>query len=214
MKLNLFVILFYAFSPVLLSSQTDSSLVANDTVLLDGIFITYHDFRYNHPIIKEKLISSISKDQLDFIGKSLEKETFSYKADQNVFTINSKAVWGFFQNKTLYVNYKGNFYRVPVFGAICYLVATVEVMGSGFYDPMFGPGMGSTARRQEVREFLINYYNGIITEFKTDYAELLISRDKELYAEFKKLSRKKQRDQISRYIRKYNENNPIYFLKE
>ncbi|MDP3556179.1 MAG: hypothetical protein Q8T03_02325, partial [Bacteroidota bacterium] len=116
-------------------------------------------------------------------------------------------------NKTFYVNYKGSFYRVPVFGSICYLVATVEVTSVGFYDPMYNPGSVAGGRRQEVREFLINFYDGNVVEFKMDEAELLISRDKLLYDEFKKLSRRKQKEQIFRYIRKYNEAHPIYYLK-
>jgi hypothetical protein len=46
-----------------------------------------------------------------------------------------------------------------------------------------------------------------------DQVELLLARDKGLYDEFKKLSNKKQKEQIFRYIRRYNEAHPVYFLK-
>lgn len=212
MKSKLLLILFCFFLAEISFSQNDSVLVPAFLDIPDGIFLTYTDFRYNKGVSKDKIISSGNKEQLDFIGKTLEKETFSFSYGQKSIAAQSKSVWGFVQNKTLYINFKGSFYRVPVFGSICYLVATVEIVGVGFYDPMFGPGSGPSGRRQEVREFLINFYDGVITEFKMDEAELLLARDKGLFDEFKKLSNRKQKEQIFRYIRKYNEAHPVYFL--
>jgi len=210
MKCGLLVLLLCTFLKGGLIGQTDSSIVPADLSIADAIYVTYYDFRHNKGISKEQISSTINKDQLDFIGRSLDKETFNYSDGQNVVEVKSGTVWGFIQNKTLYINYKGSFYRVPVFGSVCYLVATVEIVGAGFYDPMFGYGSG---RRQEVREFLINFYDGVITEFKMDEAEVLLSRDKMLYGEFKKLNRRKQKEQIFRYIRKYNDSHPVHFLK-
>lgn len=213
MRSKLLSILFCFFLAGISFSQNDSVLVPTFLDIPDGIFLTYNDFRYNKGVSKDKIISSGNKEQLDFIGKTLEKETFNFLDGQKSNTALSKSVWGFVQNKTLYINFKGSFYRVPVFGSICYLVATVEIVGVGFYDPMFGPGSGPSGRRQEVREFLINFYDGVITEFKMDEAELLLARDKGLYDEFKKLTNRKQKEQIFRYIRKYNQAHPVYFLK-
>jgi hypothetical protein len=212
-KIKLLSIFFWFFIAGFSFSQNDSVLVPAFLEVPDAVFLTYTDFRYNKGISKDQIISSGNKEQLDFVGRSLEKETFSFSEDKKISVVNSKTVWGFFQNKTLYINYKGSFYRVPVFGSICYLVATVEVVGVGFYDPMFGPGSGSSGRRQEVREFLMNFYNGVVSEFNMDVAEVLLSRDRQLYDEYKKLNRRKQKEQIFRYIRKYNEVHPVYFLK-
>jgi hypothetical protein len=212
-KSKLLLILFCFFLTVNSYGQNDSALVPAFLDVPDGIYLSYTDFRYNKAILKENIVSTGNKDQLDFIGKILEKEKFSFSKDQKSNTLETRFVWGFVQNKTLYINYKGSFYRVPVFGSICYLVATLEIIGVGFYDPMFGPGSGPSARQQEVREFLINFYDGVITEFKMDQVELLLARDKGLYDEFKKLSNKKQKEQIFRYIRRYNEAHPVYFLK-
>ncbi len=215
MKFNFLLLVFIIFLKNALAAQTDSVQVPADLNIADGIFLSYSDFRYNKAVLKEQIISPGNKEQLDFLGKTLEKETFSFQDSQKTTVANSKSIWGFVQNKTLYINYKGVFYRVPVFGSVCYLVATVEVVGVGFYDPMYGygTGVGTGSRRQEIREFLINFYDGIVAEFKMDDAELLLSRDQLLYAEFKKLSRRKQKEQIFRYIRKYNEAHPVYFLK-
>ena len=211
MKTKIVIILIFQIGSRLCYGQADSILAPANLNFPDEVFLTYTDFRYNKGISVEQIISPIKKDQLDFLIKTIETETLTYMEGQKTSTVTSNTIWGFFQNKTLYINFRGDFYRVPVFGSICYLVATVEVYGSGFYDPMFGPGFNS--RRQEVREFLINFYDGVVKEFKMEDAELLLSRDKTLFEEYKKLNRRNQREQIFRYIRKYNETHPIYFLK-
>ena len=53
--------------------------------------------------------------------------------------------------------------------------------------------MTTTYKTQEVRDFLINYYDGIIVPFSLEHAEQLLSRDTTVYAEFKALKRKKQK---------------------
>lgn len=213
MKLRFLFVGILFLKCTLFFTQTDSVLVPAGLNVVDAIYLTYGDFRYNNGIIKEQIVADGNKEQLDFIGKTLETNKLTYSFGANTVTISPKQVWGFIQNKTLYINYAGDFYRVPVFGSVSHLVATVEVVSVGMYDPMFGAGMGTSTRRKELREFLINYYDGIAREFKLSDAEDLISRDAIVYTEYKKLSRHQQKEQIFRYIRKYNEAHPVYFLK-
>jgi hypothetical protein len=207
--------LFLLFFSVLISfsqlpAQADSVLVQDNRP--DGIYLNYDDFRHGRAIGREQIVSDMSKDQLEFIGKVMSLEKLTYTAAGGVQSVATQTLWGFFQNKTLYVNFRGEFFRVPVFGSICYLVATVTMINGGFYDPMFGYGVNST-RTKEIREFIINYHDGIVAEFTMERAEELLARDAALFAEFKKLSRRHRRDQINRYIRRYNELHPVYFLK-
>lgn len=65
----------------------------------------------------------------------------------------------------------------------------------------------------EVREFVMDFYEGKILDLTMDKAKELLSRDAGLYSEFKKLGRRKQKEELYRYIRKYNELHPVYFLK-
>ncbi len=68
--------------------------------------------------------------------------------------------WGFIQNNTFYVNFRENFYRIPVFGAISFLVANVTVMNPGFYDPRFGYSSAGANTREirEVSDQLLRWY--------------------------------------------------------
>ena len=206
----LIVLTITKFSSFLFSQQ-DSLPVPSLLNMNDGIFLTYQDFRYNKMITKNQIISNLNADQLDFIGKTLKQENFSFKENITKTIINTKSVWGFIQNKTLYLNYKSDFYRVPVFGAICYFLANVDVKGVVFPDPMFGPMGGGAYSTKELREFTLNFHEGVVKEFNQTETEKILETDRELYTEFKKLSKKNQREQISRYIRKFNESHPVYF---
>ncbi|MBA3664424.1 MAG: hypothetical protein H0W61_09475 [Bacteroidetes bacterium] len=196
-------------------AQTDSLLYNENTNLKEGIFLSYTDFRKDDPITKEEIQSNLNKDQLDYFGKVIDQLKFTYIKNGATYSVESKNMWGFFQNRTLYVNYKEVFYRVPVVGSICYLVAVVEVPSyyPGIYGPGFGGGTGNTMKTKEIREFIINFYDGIVQELNLDNVELLLSRDQTLYKEFMALKRKKKKEQISRFIKKYNELHPVYFLK-
>jgi len=218
MKFKITLIILLVFIKLIGFAQKDSVICDLNCKITEGIYLNYEDFRKNNPVTREQLQSAVNKDLLDFFGKTLESEKFTFVRNEEKATLNSKNVWGFYQNNILHINYKGRFYRVPVFGSISYLMATVEVISSNYYYPGYGMmggmggSMGTTMKTQEVRDFLINFYDGIIIPFSIDQAELLLKRDPAVYAEFKALKRKQQKLQITRYIRKYNELHPVYFL--
>jgi len=191
-------------------TQSDSIKVPQERE--DAIYLTYENFRRNIFISKEEVVSDLKKDVLDFMARTLSTENFTYTTPNGKVVTPSKDVWGFYQNKTLHVNYRDEFFRVPVFGSICYLVATVVVMNTGFYDPMVGYGINS-GRAKEIREFIINFYDGVVSDFTMEKAEELLGKDPVLFAEYSQLSRRNRKEQVNRYIRRFNELHPVYFLK-
>lgn len=210
MPKSYFPLLIFLLTSICFKAQNDSVLVPPD--IQDGIYLTYEDFRLNRPLTREDIESKLDKEQQEFIGKVMFENTLTYRINGQLLSAETKTVWGYFQNNTLYVNFRGEFFRVPVFGSVCYFVATVTVINSGFYDPTFGYGAAST-RTKEIREFMMNFYDGVVLEFNLDNVEQLLSRDATLFAEYKKLSKRKRKDQIYGYIRKFNEAHPVYFLR-
>ncbi len=195
-------------------AQNDSIQVSELAFFKEGIYISHRDFRKNNALVKENIESELNKEQVDFYSKITSGINLKYSINGDVFQLETKNIWGFVQNKTLFVNYNGVFYRVPVFGSICYFAGVVEVTGyyTGIYDPMFGPGYGRAVKTKEVREFLMNYYDGRVIPYDKDYLNELLSRDELIYKEYKKLSKRNRNKQASRFIRKYNEAHPVYFI--
>ena len=64
--------------------------------------------------------------------------------------------------------------------------------------------------RSELKQYLIDFDSGKVIEFDMQNTEMLLMKDPKLYEEFVQLPRKKKKDLMFVYIRKYNERNPLY----
>jgi len=216
MRLGFFLATFFLSFCAILPAQ-DSIAYSKEFRLYEGIYLSYQDFRHNWPISKQKIQTKISKDQLDFYSKMVEQDYIDYsERDGSLTRVKTDYVWGYCQNNSIYIQHDRHFFRIPVFGAISYFVGTVEVVNySAAYDPfMTSPMSGTTVKTQEMRQYLLDFYSGEMVLFSTDKLENFLKRDEVLYKEYRELSRKKKRDLAARYIRLYNEKNPVYFPKD
>lgn len=215
--MNRRILLFFMFICLgRLWAQSDTLVYAKDFVLNEGLYLTYSDLRHNWPIPKEKISTKIEKNQLDFYSKLIEGENIEYtERDGSHSKINSTKVWGFCQNNVVYINYNKTFYRIPLFGAISYFIASVEVntLSPGYNVFINSSGGSGTSGAREIREFLLEFYSGKLSEFSLDDLEQMLQKDESIYKEFKDLSKKKKKEQVSKFIRKYNEKHPIHFPK-
>jgi hypothetical protein len=203
------------FLSLKLSAQSDSVPVTELAPFNDGLYLTNDDHRHNRAISKENIVTTINKDQVDFYYKLTSAPKVVYTVGSGSYTVDAANIWGFVQNKTLFINYKGVFYRVPVFGSISYFAGVVEVTGyyTGVYDPMYGMGGGRAVKTKELNEFLLSYYDGKVINFDMDQLEKLISNDEVVYKEYKSLSKRKRRKQVTHFVRMYNDRHPVYYLK-
>jgi hypothetical protein len=207
-----------------LFAQDDSLVMTQNVVLKEGVYLSFRDLQTNSPLPKENISSDGDKTQADFISKTLanyKEIIFSYKGSQ--YRAEVDKIWGYCQNGTIYINYKGKFCRVPLFGSISHFFATVVVTtyvsnyggyGGGFYGGMGMYGMGGPTvpvKQNETRPFLLDFKTGEINECTPDYLETLLSRDMKLYAQYMDLKRKKRKELMILYIRKYNNEHPVVF---
>lgn len=207
------IIIFTLFLSKINLAQGDSVAYSKNFNLHEGLYLTYPDLRHNWPIAKEKIITKIDKNQLDFYTKLIESEHIEYiERDGTKARINSAKTWGFCQNNVIYININKTFYRIPVFGAIGYFVAAIEIKTySPGYNVFINSSGGNTTT--EMREFLLDFYSGNLNEFSTDLLLEMLKKDEEIYKEYADLSKKNKKDLASRYIRKFNEKHPVYFPK-
>jgi len=181
-------------------------------IMEDGIYLNYSDFRHNQIIRKNDILSKENPDQLEFIKKILETEEFSVKISGTVSKIKPKSVWAYVQNNALHLNYREQFFRVTIFGTICFFPALVKVQSPAIYNPQYGFNSGSIITT-ETRELIMNFYDGDIFTFDFDRVKNLICRDKFLCEDLNKLKRRIQNEQIYRFIHKFNEAHQAYYLK-
>jgi len=77
------------------------------------------------------------------------------------------------------------------------------------YGSYYSP-YGRNMTRNELKQYLIDFESGKILEYDVSNAELLLMKDSELYEEYVRLPRKKKKELIFVYIRKFNEKNSLY----
>jgi hypothetical protein len=215
MRKSEYIILSFLIVILKLQSQ-DSVMYTRDFRLYEGIYTSYKEFRYNWPIDKDKIVTNLPKDQLDFFSKLTESDIIEYKErDGSLEKIKTEKIWGYCQNNVIFINQDKNFFRIPVFGAISNFIGTVEVVSySRGYDPFMNTPINSTAyKTREIRQYLFDFYSGEIVEYSIDKMEEYLKRDEVLYKEFMELSKKKKKEFAFKYMRLYNEKHPVYFPK-
>jgi hypothetical protein len=146
--------------------------------------------------------------------------------------VDKSNIWGFARNGVLYIQVQDNFNRITFVGNICHFVADVTTYDTrynnyspyGYYDPYSSYGYGSyspygsyyspysqqSMPRNELKQYVIEFETGKVLEFTIDNLKMLLMKDSAIYDEFVQLSRKKEKELMFVYIRKFNEKNPLF----
>jgi len=201
----------------------------------DGIYVNFDQVKENNPIPKAKLLTSADYNDKEFFKKVLESDKIYYYDAMGIRQeIAKNTIWGYARNGVIYVQIQEKFNRITFIGSISHFVADVTTMdyrnsspygyGGGYYDPYYYPyssygnSYGSYyspygrnySTRNEIKQYLIDFETGKMYEFNLESTELLLKADVKLYEEYMNLSRKKKRDLMFVYIRKFNDENPLY----
>jgi hypothetical protein len=182
--------------------------------LKEGIYIEYSQFIRNKPVPETKIVSSYEKKTLNFFEQVTSQKVIHYIDSLGIEKeIETAKIWGYCSNKAVHINYEGSFNRVGVIGSLCHFVASITRYVYS-PDPFFGTrsaGAGSTIPVKEMKQFVFDTTTRQTVDFNVNVMEDILKRDEALYREFMALRRKKKRDSIFIYLRKYNEKHPLYF---
>jgi len=238
--LQYFIIVFLTIPFVVAQETTEEKVkYTPDFRFKDGIYLNFEQVKANNPIPKAKILTSADYNDRDFFNKVFASEKIYFYDEMGVRQeVKKEDIWGYARNGILYVMVQGNFNRITFFGNICHFVADITTYDNryyspyGYYDPYYYPysyypyyyPYGGypygyyppyyyrpyTTSRTELRQYLIDFETGRVYEFDVESVKVLIMRDPELYEEFVKLPKKKQKELMFVYIRKFNERNPLY----
>lgn len=228
-------VLFSSLIPVVgVFAQEKEEMVkyTTDFKFNDGIYLNFEQVKLNSPIPKSKLLTSIDYNDRDFFKKVFESEKIYFYDNMGIRQeIAKNTIWGYARNGVLYVQVQENFNRITFIGNICHFVADITTYDTrsygspyGYYDPYYSPysygsyypydpyysPYRSTVSRSELKQYIIDFESGKILEFDVDNTELLLMKDNVLYEEYVQLSKKKKKDLMFVYIRKFNEKNPLF----
>ncbi len=197
----------------------DSMQYTKDFVWREGIYLSYKDFRNNNPIPKLYIDEEGKREEIDFIGKIIEKQAYIHYTMEGVsFKVSTDSLWGFSENNGVFINHEKRYFRLPNLGNISQFIAMVDVYRVSNGYSQFGYDYGMTAtnmpvKGKELRQFILDFYTGDVLSFSYKQLEELLKRDEVIYKEYMKIKRSKRRKMIGSFVRKYNTAHPIYFLR-
>lgn len=208
----------------------------------DGIFLNFDQVKENNPIPKAKLLTSIDYNDREFFRKLFENDKIYFYDNMGIRQeVTKNNIWGYARNGVLYVQIQENFNRITFVGSISHFVADITTYDSryynpygygNYYDPYYYSPYGynsyyypyspyspyspyrSNMSRNELKQYIIDFDNGKVLEFDIHNTELLLMKDNQLYEEWVNLPRRKRKELMFVYIRKFNEKNPLYIPAE
>lgn len=194
----------------LIATAQDSVMYSRDFTFKEGIFLSFNDFKANNPVPKNRIVSKYDNTSFDFLKMEMQKNELIYLDNQNVQqTIKPGNVWGYCSGNSLFVRYGKDFNKVVVIGAICHFVAIIETYNR-VYDPYYDYNYNARPNYEQ-RQIILDMKTGTYGDFNVENITLILKRDEKLYAEFNTLSKRKKRDGLFIYLKKYNDAHPLYF---
>ncbi len=215
---KLFSVLLVSIS-ILGLAQRPTVAYTRDYEFKEGVYITPFQFENNQPVPKSKIISNVAPNRVDFIGEVMKQKVLTYldSVSGQEQKIGIENVWGYCQNRILYIYYNKKFVRMNTIGQLCQFTGSVTTtisnpmytgmgMGMGMGYPGYG---GGTSTYEELRQFIFDTRTNQIVEFTPQMTEQLLKDDDELYKEFSELKHRKKTEMMFVYLRKYNDKHPL-----
>lgn len=186
----------------------------------EGVYVTFERLKSNDPIPKGRIITNMNYDDNNFFDNVLSNEKLVYFDNiGNKLEIPSKNIWGYSRNGFLYIHVQNGYYRITQIGSICHFIAyvTTEYYNSPYYNSYYNSYSYSpryNTSTTEMRQYILDFQTGRVLEYTVEGLDVLLMQDPELHDEYAALSKKKKKNQKFMYLRKFNERNPLYLIKQ
>ncbi|MGB3948438.1 MAG: hypothetical protein WBM13_10665, partial [Bacteroidia bacterium] len=185
------LILFLLVTSFCVSAQNDSVAFYHGYEFDEGLYLNIQQFKSNSPISKQAIISQLNKNDIDFFSQLIEQKQIVYKTENGEEkTISPQSLWGYCQNRGIYVFFNSAFHRLNAIGSICHFSANITVTVA-YANPMM-----MNASMQELRQFVFSIKLPQIVEFNANNTMKLIKDDNELYTQFMALKKRKREDAV------------------
>lgn len=224
MRATVILAFLFIFS-IGLSAQSDSVIKVKytpDFRFKDGIFLNFNQVKNNSAIPASRIQSNTDPYDMNFFKHLVEEQNITYFNEfgsQN--DIKTENIWGFAQDGKLYINYNGEFNRIPIVGRIGHFISDITVYESyndpyyrnyydNYYNSYYNRPYNRTTRSKEMRQYLINFVSGEVMDYRREEVKVILMEDSELFDEFSNLRKRKQKDLMFFFIRRFNEKYPLY----
>lgn len=187
-----------------------------------GLYLDFSEVRDNKPIPSVRIVSTDDPLDFNFYRNLVKNKKIGYfdefGAQQEITTSN---IWGYCQDGKIYIQYNGEFNRVPIIGHVCHFIADITVIdnhydpyysdyyNSGYYNPYYSRPYNRTTKTQEMRQYLLDFETGKVLDFNREAVQVILMQDPVLYDEFMKVKKRQQNDLLFFFLRRLNEKYPV-----
>ena len=188
----------------------------------DGLYLNFSMVRSNNPIPTARIISKNDPGDFNFLRNLVEEKSISYfdsfGSQKEVIT---EKIWGFCLDGKLFINFNDEFNRIPIVGQVCHFISDVTVIESYndpyYYDrydyysnPYSHRSNNRASRSKEMRQYLLRFDSGEVLSYYWESILVILMEDPELYEEYNSLRKRKQRDLMFFFLRRFNEKHSLY----
>ena len=193
----------------------------------DGLYLNIDDVKNNDPIPLARIVTDLGSYNKDFVDEMIGSDRIILHDDYGIRRfIYKKHIWGYAENGRLYIMAGGQFQRIIIQGSITLFTASATTHVKTKFSPSdtslnytTTEDLYRTHNRKyyyanvtgESKEYLFDIVSNTLAEYTVEVLEKLLLRDFELFTEYEALRKKDKKDRMAEFIRRYNENNPLYF---
>ncbi len=218
------ILLIIAFS--LFGVQGNGQVVPDSLILYnsdfkftEGVFLDFESVKRNKPIPKSRILSEHNYTDKDFFDQVLAvNKLYYYDNLGNKLEIKTSGIWGYSRNGYLYINVDGGFSRITLIGSICHFIGyrTYQSYSNSYsssYYSNYPNSYRTPTTTTEMQQYIFDFNSGRVIEYSVEGIEIALMSDPELHDEYMQLSKKKKKQLKFVYIRRFNERNPLYLIK-
>ena len=194
----------------------------------DGIYLGIDDVKANDPVPLARIVSNRIDYDREFFDELILKGVIVLYDDSGVrAVVKTTDIWGYALNGRLHIMVGGRFQRIILQGSISQFMASETTIEKAYY------GEEDTTDRYTTTQDLYRgfyrdryYYRNLTAEgklclydfesnaleaYEPSSLEKLLERDSLLFSEYTSLKKRDKRKQMVDFIRRYNQNHPLYF---
>jgi hypothetical protein len=193
----------------------------------DGLYFNIDDVRNNDPIPLARIVTDLGSYNKDFIDEMHTSEKIILYDDYGIRKfIYTKDIWGYAENGRLYIMAGGQFQRLIIEGSISLFTASatthVKTKFSSADTTMYATTTEDLYRTHnrkyyyatvtgDGREYLFDFEPNTLAAYTTEVLEKLLLKDFGLFSEYTSLRKRDKKERMAEFIRRYNQNHPLYF---
>lgn len=216
---NWFVLIFSFIHLISFGQNLPAEVIVQQNCRLkNGIYLNFSQFAQNTPIPFSKLASDNNPENHSTLN--------DYLSQRNIFLIDSigvtskvstSTIWGYCFHCSIYVNIGGIFYFLPRINSLtlvpekipdAWFRDKVEMLDESYRDDY------SYFQTYENIEVIVDMRDGTLHRFERNEISTLIGSDSELANKYSSLSARKQKRRKLKYIKLFNQRNPLNLHKE